>query len=106
MEKTISDKKIEISELIAEFKELINLHRNRLPNHLVDGNYFYYTEQDLNDMDDFENLKQLHFHLGVEFREFVREYNIKHSLISENSINMFLKKKHLILFYHKNLVKN
>ena len=48
-------------------------------------------EEDLNDMDDFEDLKHFHFDLGVEFREFVRNHNIKHSFISEKKINIFLR---------------
>ena len=42
-------------------------------------------------MDDFQDLKQFYFDLGVEFKQFVIEYSIKHNLILN-------KKKRLILF--------
>ena len=34
-----------------------------------------------------------HFNLGVEFRQFVIEYNINHKLIKKSTINTFLKQK-------------
>ena len=50
-------------------------------------------KEDFNDMDDFEELKQFYFDLGVEFRQFVTEYKINHDLIKEKTINIFLKTK-------------
>ena len=50
-------------------------------------------EEDYNEMDDFEELKQCYFDLGHEFRSFVIKYDIKHDLIKEKTINIFLKQK-------------
>ena len=40
-------------------------------------------EENVNDVDDFEELEHYYFDLGVEFRQFVIEYNINHNLIKE-----------------------
>ena len=50
-------------------------------------------EEDYTEMEDFEELKRFYFDLGVEFRQFVIEYNINHDLIKEKTINIFLKQK-------------
>ena len=54
-------------------------------------------KEDFNDMNDFEELKQFYFDLGVEFRQFVIEYNINHDLIKEKTINIFFKEKSFLL---------
>ena len=40
-------------------------------------------EENLNDLDDFEELKRYYFDLGVEFRSFVIKHNINHDLIKK-----------------------
>ena len=50
-------------------------------------------KEDFNEINDFEELKQFYFDLGVEFRQFVIEYNINQNLIKEKIINIFLKQK-------------
>ena len=93
MEKAINRKKVEISELIAEYQELVNLHSAKVSEYLKNEFYFKRIEEDLNDLDNFEKLKQFYFDLGIEFRKFVMECNIKHNLIKEKTINIFLKQK-------------
>ena len=93
MEKAINRKKVEISELIAEYQELVNLHSAKVSEYLKNEFYFKRIEEDLNDLDNFEKLKQFYFDLGNEFRKFVMECNIKHNLIKEKTINIFLKQK-------------
>ena len=93
MEKAIEEKKVEISEFIKKYKEIVHLNINKIPAYFQDKSYFKYMEDDLNDMDDFEELKKIHFDLGYEFREFDRSYDIKHSFISEKTINIFLRQK-------------
>ena len=90
MEKAINRKKVEVSELIAEYKVLVNLHSNKVSEYLK--NKFYFKQMEENH-DDFEELKHYYFDLGVEFRQFVIEYNIKHDLIKEKTIHIFLKQK-------------
>ena len=89
MEKANKRKKTEISDLVAEYKELINLHSDKVSEYLK--NEFYFKQ-----MDDFEELKRFYFDLGHEFRQFVIEYNIDHELIKEKTINIFLKDKPFI----------
>ena len=67
MEKAINRKKTEIFDLIAECKELVNLHSNKVSEYLKNEYYFKQMEEDFNDMDDFENSKQFYFNFGVEF---------------------------------------
>ena len=49
-------------------------------------------------MDDFQDLKQFYFDLGVEFKQFVIEYSIKHNLIlnKKKAINIILKQKSFV----------
>ena len=64
-------------------------------------------EEDLNNLDDFEELKHFYFDLAVEFKQFVIECNINHDLIEEKTINIFLKQKSFIyLLSEKNQMKN
>ena len=93
MEKAINRKKTKISDLIAEYKKLVNIHSDQVSEYLKNEFYFKQMEEDFNDMDDFEELKQFYFDLGVELRQFVVEYNINHDLIKEKTINNFLKQK-------------
>ena len=93
MEKAINKQKTEISDLVAEYKELVNIHNDKVSKYLKNEFYFKQMEEDYNEMDDFEKLKQFYFDLGVEFRQFVIEYNINHDLIKEKTIDIFLKQK-------------
>ena len=93
MEKAINKQKTEISDLVAEHKELANIHNDKVSKYLKNEFYFKQMEEDYNEMDDFEKLKQFYFDLGVEFRQFVIEYNINHDLIKEKTIDIFLKQK-------------
>ena len=52
-------------------------------------------EENLNDLDDFEELKRYYFDLGVEFRSFVIKHNINHDLIKKN--NIFYQKNRMII---------
>ena len=93
MEKAIKRKKTEISDLVTEYKELINLHSDKVSEYLKNEFYFKQMEKDYHEMDDFEELKRFYFDLGHEFRQFVIEYNIDHELIKEKTINTFLRDK-------------
>ena len=93
MEKAVNRKKTEISDLVAEYKELVNLHSDEVSEYLKNEYYFKDMEEDFNDLDDFEELKHFYYDLGVEFRQFVIKYNINHDLIKEETINIFLKQK-------------
>ena len=64
MEKAIHRKKTEISDLVAEYQNLVSLHSEYLKNEY----YFKNMEEEFNSMDDFEELKHFYFDLGVEFR--------------------------------------
>ena len=99
MKKAVNTKKTETSDLLTEFKELINLHSDKVSEYLKNEHYFQDLEEKLNDNDenDFEDLKNKHYNLGLEFRQFAIKYNINHKLIRESAINTFLKKK---LFTH------
>ena len=59
MEKAIEEKKVEISEFIKEYEEKVHLNINKIPAYFEDKSYFKYMEDDLNDMDDFEELKKI-----------------------------------------------
>ena len=96
MEKARNKKKTEISDLITEYKELVNLHSDKVSEYLKNEFYFKQMEEDLNNLDDFEELKHYYFDLGVEFRSFVIEYNINHDIIKEETINIFLKQKSFV----------
>ena len=93
MEKTVNRKKTEISDLVVEYKELVDVHSDKVSEHLKNEYYFKYMEEEFNDMDDFEELKHFYYDLGVEFGQFVIRYNINHDLIKEKTINIFLKQK-------------
>ena len=93
MEKAVNRKKAETSDLIAEYKELVNLHSDKVSDYLKNEYYFKDMEENSTDMDDFEELKRFYFDLGVEFRQFVIKYNINHDLIKERTANIFLKQK-------------
>ena len=89
MEKAVNRKKTESSDLVAEYKELVNLHEDKVSEYFKNEYYFKNMEEDFNDMDDFEELKHFYYDLGVEFRQFVIKYNINHDLIKEKTINVF-----------------
>ena len=93
IEKAVNRKKTEILDLFAEYKELVNLHKDKVSEYLKNEHYFKNMEEDFNDINDFEELEQVYFYLGYEFRQFVIEYNINHDLIEEKTINIFLKQK-------------
>ena len=93
MEKAVNRKRAKISDLIAEYKELVNLHSDKVSEYLKNEYYFKDMEENSNDMDHFEELKRFYFDLGVEFRQFVIKYNINHDLIKEKTVNIFLKQK-------------
>ena len=101
MEKAVNRKKTEISDLIAEYKELVSLHSGKVSEYLKNGYYFKDTEENFNDIDDFEELKHFYYDLGVEFRQFVIKCNINHSLVKEKTINTFLEKPFLHLLKEK-----
>ena len=86
MEKAVNRKKTEISDLVAEYKELVNLHSDEVSEYLKNEYYFKDMEEDFNDLDDFEELKHFYYDLGVEFRQFVINYIINHDLIKEETI--------------------
>ena len=83
MEKAINRKKTEISDLVAEYEELVCLQSGRVSEYLKNEYYFKNMEENFNDMDDFEDLKKFYFDLGFEFRQFICEYSINHNLIKE-----------------------
>ena len=83
MEKAINKKKTEISDLVAEYKKLVNSHRDKVSEYLKNEYYFKQMEKNFNEMDDFEELKHYYFDLGVELKRFVIEYNINHNLIKK-----------------------
>ena len=83
MEKAVNRKKTEIFDLIIEYNELVNLHKDKVSAHLKNEYFFKDMEENSNDVDDFEELKRFYFDLGVEFRQFVIKYNINHDLIKE-----------------------
>ena len=93
MKKAINRKKTEITDVVAEYEELVNIHSDKVSECLKNEYCFKQMKEDFNDMDDFEELKQFYFNLGVEFRQFIIEYNINHDLIKEKAINIFLKQK-------------
>ena len=94
MEKAIDRKKYEIFRLICEFKDLVDLNRDKFSEYLKNEYYSKRMEEEVEEIgDDFEELKKFYFHLGVKFRKFVIEYDINHNNISENTINIFLKQK-------------
>ena len=93
MEKAVNRKKTEIFDLIIEYNELVNLHKDKVSAHLKNEYFFKDMEENSNDVDDFEELKRFYFDLGVEFRQFVIKYNINHDLIKEKTVNIFLKQK-------------
>ena len=84
MEKAVNRKNTEISDLITEYKELVNLHSDKVSEYLKNEYYFKNMEEDFNDIDDFEELKHFYYDLGVEFRQFVIEYNINYNLKKKN----------------------
>ena len=57
MEKAVNRKKTEISDLVAEYKELVNFHSDEVSEYLKNEYYFKDMEEDFNDLDDFEELK-------------------------------------------------
>ena len=67
MKKVINRKKTEISDLITEYKELVNLRSDKVSEHLKNEYYFKAMEETFNNMDDFEELKQFYFDSGLEF---------------------------------------
>ena len=82
--------------LIHEFKDLVDLNRDKVSEYLKKEYYFKRMKEELEDLgDDFEELKKFYFALGVEVRKLVIEYDINHNNISENTINIFLKQKPL-----------
>ena len=89
MEKAINRKKVEISDLITEYRELVNLHKDKVSEYLKNEYYFKGMDEDFDDMDDFKELKHFYYELGIEFRKFVIEYNINHDLIKEKAIIFF-----------------
>ena len=93
MEKAIDRKKAGISDLVTEYKELVDLHSDKVSEYLKNEYYFKQMKEEFNDMNDFEELKQFYLDWGVEFRHFFIEYNINHDLIKEKTINIFLKQK-------------
>ena len=95
MENYVINKKAEISDLLTDFKELINLHSSKVSEYFKNEYYFQDLESTLNDADenDIDYLRKQHYDLGREFRQFAIEYNIDHSLIKESTINTFLRKK-------------
>ena len=101
MENAINRKKTEISDLITEYKELVNLHSGKVSEYLKNEYYFKDMEENFNHMDDFEELKHFYYDLGVEFRQFVIKYNISHNLIEEKTIKTFLEKPFLHLLKEK-----
>ena len=50
--KSVINKKIEISDLLNEFKELINLHSTKVSEYLKNEHYFLDLENTLNDEDE------------------------------------------------------
>ena len=97
MKKAIDRKKDEISMLIIEFKDLVDLHKDKVSEYFKNEFYFKRMKEDLEELGhDFEELKKFYFNLGVEFRRFVIEYDINHDFISENTINIFLKQEPFI----------
>ena len=93
MEKAVNRKKTGIFDLVAEYKELVNLHKDKVSEYLKNEYYFKNMKKEFNDINDFEKLKQIYFDFGYEFSQFVIEYNINHDLIKEKTINIFLKQK-------------
>ena len=95
MENSAINKKAEISDLLKEFKELIKLHSSKVNEYLKNEFYFQDIEQKLNDNDenDIHDLRNEHYNLGLEFRQFVIDYDICHTLIKESTINTFLREK-------------
>ena len=95
MERSVNRKKAEISDLLKEYKELINLHSDKVSEYLKNEYYFSELEETLNDKDenDFKNLKISHYNLGLGLRQFFIEYDINHKLIRESTVDMFVKKK-------------
>ena len=106
MEKEISRIETEISDLVAEYKELVNIHSDKVSEYLQNDLYFKQMEEDYNEMDDFEELKRFYFDLDVEFRQFVIEYKINHDLIKEKTINIFLKQKSFLYILSENPLMN
>ena len=91
MEKAINRKKTEISDLVAEYKELVALHNSKVSEYLKNEYCFKDMEEHFNVMDDFEELKNFYYDLGVEFKQFVIKDNINHDLIKGKTISTFLE---------------
>ena len=66
MEKAINRKKTEISDLVAEYEKLVNLHCDKVGEYLKNEYYFKQMIEDFNHKDDFEELKHFYFDLGIE----------------------------------------
>ena len=104
MEKAINRKMEAISVLINQYKELIELNKDKVSECLKNEYYFKQIEEDLEEIkSDFEELKKFYFNLGVEFRRFVIEYDINHNIINENIFNIFLKEKPFIYLLKENI---
>ena len=104
MEKAIKRKMEAISVLINQYKELIELNKDKVIECLKNEYYFKQIEEDLEEIkSDFEELKKFYFNLGVEFRRFVIEYDINHNIINENIFNIFLKEKPFIYLLKENI---
>ena len=71
MEKAIDRKKAGISDLVTEYKELVDLHSDKVSEYLKNEYYFKQMKEEFNDMNDFEELKQFYLDWGVEYRHFL-----------------------------------
>ena len=54
MDKTINRKKAEISDFVAEYEELVNIHSDKVSKYLKNQYYFKQMKEEFNDMHDFE----------------------------------------------------
>ena len=95
MENLIVKETAKIYDLLTEFKELINLHSNKVSEYLKNEYYFQDLKNKLNNEDenDIDYLRNQHYELGKEFRQFVIDYNINRKLIKKSTINTFLREK-------------
>ena len=93
MEKSVINKKAEISNLLKEFKELFDLHSDKISEYLKKEYYFSELEDMLNDKDenDFNSLKFSHCDLPTEFRQFIIKYDIRHDEIKESTLDKIIK---------------
>ena len=93
MENSVINKKAEISNLLKEFKELIDLHSDKISEYLKKEYYFSELEDILNDKDenDFNSLKFSHCDLATEFRQFIIKYDIRHDEIKESTLDKIIK---------------